>query len=553
MFPRAFIVLLTIAFAAFAQPTDKVDLLLRGGRIVDGTGAPWVLADVAITGDRIVALGRNLSVNAARTLDARGLVVAPGFIDLHTHARRNLLNVPTAENYVRQGVTTIFEGPDGSSPLPLGEWLDLVGAKGVSPNVASFVGHGTIRERVIGLVDRPATADELDRMRALVSQGMLDGAFGLSTGLFYVPGTFASTDEIVELAKVAGAMGGIHISHMRNEAAAVAEGVRETIAIGERAGLPTGVTHHKIIGRPNWGRSVETLALVDAARARGVDVTIDMYPYTASSTGLQALLPAWAQEGGTAAINQRLRDPATRKRILAAVVENLKVDRGGGDPKNVQIASCRFDPSLAGKTLADLTRAAGRPVDFETAAETALDVVEKGGAQAIFHAISEEDLVRILRHPTTTIASDGEIPTFGQAAPHPRAYGTFPRVLGQYVRDQGVISLEQAVMKMTGQPAARAGLTDRGVIRPGMKADLAIFDPAAVTDHATFEQPHQYASGVSLVVVNGVIVFENGRMTAARPGRVLRGPSHGQVRSRSAGLPPPRKASADRRSLGGGG
>ena len=300
-------------------------------------------------------------------------------------------------------------------------------------------------------------------MRALVEQGMQDGAFGLSSGLFYVPGTFTSTDEVVELAKVAGRFGGIYISHMRDEASGILDSVKETIAIGERGGLPTQMTHHKIIGQPNWNKSVETLRLVDEARARGVDATIDQYPYTASSTSIQAaLLPAWALEGGRERTLARLDDPAARARIKAEAARLIRNERGGGDPKNVVIASCSWDASLAGKNLADITRLRGMEPTLENAAEAALWIVEQGGCRAIFHAIGEEDIERILRHPATMIASDGEVPIFGAGHPHPRSYGTFARVLAVYVRERHTLTLEDAVRKMTAFPAQRLGLADRG-------------------------------------------------------------------------------------------
>lgn len=511
------------SFAGAQEPA--YDLLLKNGRIVDGGGGPWYRAELAVRGDTIVAIAATLPGAARRSVDLRGAVISPGFIDLHTHARRGILSVPTADNYVRQGVTTLIEGPDGSSPVPLKPFLEQVAAAGISPNFGSFIGQGSIRDKVIGSVDRKATPEEIAQMKELVRDGMRDGAFGMSTGLFYVPGTFTPTEEVIELARVAGELGGIHISHMRQEADKVLDSVKETVAIGERGHLPTQVTHHKIIGRGNWGKSVETLRLIDEARARGVDATIDQYPYTASSTGLQALLPSWALEGGGSKLRERLADPAQRARARAQVILNLKYDRGGGDPKNVQMASCGFDPSIAGKNLAEITKAAGRSVSFETAADTTLEMVEKGGCSAIFHAIGEEDLQRILRHPATMIGSDGEVTHFGQASPHPRSYGTFVRVLGRYARELSLITLEDAVHKMSAMPAARIGLLDRGLLRPGMKADIAVFDPDTVKDRATFEQPHQYAEGVLLVIVNGQIAFENGAMTAARPGRVLLGPA----------------------------
>ncbi len=493
---------------------------------MDGSGNPWYRGDVYLRGGMIAAIDvGHHSYAAKKTIDGRGLVLSPGFIDIHTHARRAILDIPTAENYARQGVTTLIEGPDGSSPLPLRAYLEKVERVKTSVNFGAFVGQGSIRESVIGSDDRKATPGEIARMLEMVRQGMRDGAFGLSTGLFYVPGTFTPTEEVTALAKVAGEMGGIHVSHMRNEAADVLKSVNETIAIGENGFLPTQVTHHKIIGKGNWGAATETLAAVAAARARGVDATIDQYPYTASSTGINALLPSWAQDGGRPATLKRLKDPETRARIKAVVVENIKFDRGGGDPKNIQIASAGFDPALAGKNLAQITAARGLEATIENAADTALDIIEKGGASAIFHAIDEEDVVRILRDPNTMIGSDGEVIRFGVAAPHPRGYGTFVRVLGRYVRELKVITLQEAVRKMTSFPAQRLGLFDRGLVRPGMVGDLVLFDEKEIGDRATFENPHQYAVGVKFVLVGGEVVFDGKAMTAARPGKILKGPA----------------------------
>ena len=515
-----------VAMIAPRAQTPGFDLLIRNARIVDGTGGPSSTGDVAVRGDAIARVAPRIDAPATRVIDANGQVVAPGFIDIHTHARRGIFDVPTADNYVRQGVTTLIEGPDGSSPIPLGEFLARVAARGITPNFASMVGQGSVREAVIGSVDRKPTPAELDKMRALVRQGMEDGAFGLSSGLFYVPGTFTPTSEVIELATVAGRMGGIYISHMRDEASQVVQSVRETIEIGEKGGLPTQVTHHKIIGKGNWGKSVETLRLIDEARARGVDATLDQYPYTASSTGIgAALLPAWAQEGGRDSLMKRMGTPSTRSEIRAETIRLLKEERGGGDPHNVQLARCAWDKTLDGKRLDEVTKGRGLAPTIENAADTALWIVEQGGCSGIFHAISEDDLQRILKHPQTMIASDGEVPIFGQANPHPRSYGTFVRVLGRYVRELKTITLEDAIRKMSAFPAQRIGLVDRGVLREGMKADIAIFDPLSVRDLATFEKPHQYAEGVTEVIINGEIVFENGKMTAARPGRVLYGPS----------------------------
>jgi N-acyl-D-amino-acid deacylase len=506
--------------------TPAFDLVIKNARIIDGTGSPWYRGDVGVRGDTIARIAPRIDTPATRVVDAGGKVLAPGFIDIHTHSRRGIFEVPTADNYVRQGVTTLIEGPDGSSPVPLRPFLDRVAGTRFTPNFALFIGQGSIRDAVMGPVDRRATPQELDKMRTLVQQGMEDGAFGLSSGLFYVPGTFTPTAEVVELAKVAGRMGGIYISHMRDEASRVLDSVRETIEIGEKGGLPTQVTHHKIIGKAYWGKSVDTLRLIDEARARGVDATIDQYPYTASSTSIQAaLLPSWALEGGRESLLKRMGTPSTRSEIRTETIRLIKEERGGGDPQNVQIANCSWDKSLAGKRLGDVTKGRGLEPTVENAADTVLWIVEQGGCAAIFHAINEDDLQRILKHPATMIGSDGEIPIFGQASPHPRSYGTFVRVLGRYVRDLKVITLEDAVRKMSAYPAQRIGLMDRGVLREGLKADLAVFDPNTIRDLATFEQPHQYAEGVSLVVVNGQVAFEDGKMTAARPGRVIYGPA----------------------------
>jgi len=520
----AFLTSVLLFSPLFAQ-TPAFDLVIAGGRIVDGAGNPWYYGDVGIKGDSIAAIGNLSRAAATRRLDATGMVVAPGFIDIHTHARRGIFLDPAATNYIRQGVTTLMEGPDGSSPLPIAPFLEKVGAAHIAPNFGTFAGQGSIRQAVMGLVNRPATPEEIEKMRQITRQAMLDGAFGVTTGLFYVPGNFTPTEEVIEIEKVAGAMGGMHHSHMRDEAAGVLDSVRETIRIGEEGHMPTQVTHHKIIGKENWGKSVETIKLVEEARARGVDVTIDQYPYTASSTGTASLIPQWAQEGGQKALVERLDAPATRAKIKAAVIERIQFDRGGGDPANVVMANCSWDKSLAGKNLAQITKMRGRAVNFENAAETLLEIQHSGGCQGIFHAISEEDVERIMKYPFTMVASDGEIPQFGVGSPHPRSYGTFTRVLARYVREKHVITLEDAIHKMSGLPAERLKLFDRGLIRPGMKADIAVFDPAKVEDKATYEKPHQYAVGYKYVLVNGQVVVENDTVTKARPGRILYGPA----------------------------
>ena len=522
--PMSFLVLALLAATAAAQEAERFDLIVRGGRVVDGTGNPWIRADVGVRGDRIARVGDLSGAAADRVVDAAGLIVAPGFIDPHTHAVRGIFDVPTADNYLLQGVTTLTEGNDGSSPWPVGAHLEQIAATGISPNWAVFAGQGTIRREVLGTEDREPTRDELDRMLALVAEAMEAGALGLSTGLFYVPGSFTPIEEVVALSAVAARYGGIYISHMRDEAQGLLDSVRETIRIGEEAGIPVQMTHHKAIGRPAWGRSADSLALVDGARARGVDITIDQYPYTASQTSITAVVPQWAQEGGAAELVARLQDPETRRRIRGEIIYRIEYDRGGGDPANIVIGLCPWDRSLEGKSLADILAERGEPATVAAGADLAMEIIENGGARAIYHAMDEADVERIMRHPATAIGSDGGVSVFGEGVPHPREYGTFARVLGRYVRERGVLTLEEAVRKMSGATAQRIGLRERGLVREGFFADLAVFDPERVIDHATFAEPHQYSEGVEYVLVNGTLVVEGGEHTGARPGRVLYGP-----------------------------
>ena len=519
------VTLLALLLPSFGNSQDY-DLIIRGGKVVDGSGNPWYHADIAIKNDRIAEIGQLSNHEAKRVIDAHGLVVAPGFIDPHTHALRGIFEVPNAESALLQGVTTLTEGNDGSSPYPIDRHYADIDNLRISPNWAVFVGQGTIRQRVIGFGLRKATPDEMERMKQMVRDAMEQGALGISTGLFYVPGSFTSTEEVIELSKVAAEYNGIYILHIREEAAQLIDSVQETIRIGEEANIPVQITHHKVIGVENWGASIESLRLVDEARKRGVDVTIDQYPYTASQTSINALIPQWAQAGGREEMLSRINSAETYSTIKNEVVAKILYDRGGGDPKNVFISRNSWDPDMAGKNLAELAIDAGLEPTPENAADVVFDIIRGGGATAVYHAIGPEDVDRIMQHPATAIGSDGPVGVFGEGAPHPRQYGTFARVLGLYVRERKILSLEEAIRKMSSQSARRLGIHDRGLITKGYFADIAIFDPDEIIDKATFENPHQYAIGTKFVLVNGTVVVENGQHTGARPGRILHGPGY---------------------------
>lgn len=515
--------LLALAIAASTASAQQYDLLITSGTVIDGTGAARYRADVAIRGNRIAAISRTPidRSSAKRTIDATGLVVSPGFIDLHAHLDP-IMNMPDAESHVRQGVTLAVGGPDGGGPFPFRNYVDTLATRPLGLNVAFLAGHNTIRSAVMGSANRAPTVDELERMARMVAQSMGEGAFGLSTGLRYVPGFYSNIDEVVALARVAGDSGGIYTSHLREEGVGLIGGVAEALEIGRRARIPVVLTHHKAVGRLMWGKSTITLGMVDSARMAGTDVMIDQYPYTASSTSLNVLVPPWALEGGNSQLRARLADPRLRDSVTRGVIDYLLNDRGGGDLRRVQFSRVRWDSTLNGKTLYDLVVRSGKEPTIENAAPIVLDAVLRGGASMIYHIIDEDDVQRIMAHPQTMIASDGRLNRLGDAVPHPRAYGTFPRVLGKYVREDKVLSLEDAVKKMTGMPAARLGLADHGCLREGCTANVTLFSPEQVRDVGSFEDPHHWPEGIPYVIVNGIPVMDKGVITAARPGAVLK-------------------------------
>jgi N-acyl-D-amino-acid deacylase len=522
MLTKPLAALLLLAANAGAQ-ARQYDLLITGGTVIDGTGAPRYRADVAVKGDRIVLVSRRAlsRSSASRVIDAKDRIVTPGFIDLHAHLEP-LAEMPGARSAVTQGVTLALGGPDGGSPWPLATYMAAREKQTIGINVAYLVGHNTVRRAVVGDANRAPTAPELARMRNMIAQGMGEGAFGISTGLFYVPGTYSNVDEVVAVSQAASDSGGIYTSHLRKEGLGLFEGVAEAIEIGRRAHIPIVLTHHKAVGQQMWGKSSVTLAMMDSARAAGVDVMADVYPYTATYTGISALIPSWALADGDSAFARRIATPELKDSITRGIVFNILNDRGGGDLRRVQFSRVGWNKSLEGKTLADWAIRRRLTLTPETGAALVIEAELKGGANAIYHVLDEGDVRRIMRDPHVMIASDGRLSRPGDGHPHPRAYGTFPRVLGRYVRDEHVLSLEEGVHKMTGMPAARLGLRDRGVLREGSAADVVVFDARRVTDRATFAEPHQYATGIDMVLVNGVIAIDRGKFTDSRAGKVLR-------------------------------
>ncbi|HEY3287712.1 MAG TPA: amidohydrolase family protein [Gemmatimonadaceae bacterium] len=513
---------------ALPQPKKSTippyDVIVTNGTVIDGTGAPGVKADVAILGRHIMRVAPNLNpTDAERVIDATGLIVAPGFIDMHVHLEP-LMQLPGAESHVRQGVTLALGGPDGGGPWPLGTYMDSADRAGLGINVAYLTGHNIIRETVMGTENRAPTPAELARMKSMVAQAMNEGAFGISTGLRYIPGYYSNVDEVIALSEEAAKRGGIYTSHLREEGVGLLDGVAEALEIGRRAKIPVMLTHHKAIGRQAWGKSVITLAMVDSARKAGTDVMIDQYPFTASFTSLSVLIPPWALAGGNVELRKRLDNPVLRDSITKGMIDLLLNDRGGGDISRVQFAIVAWDKSLQGKTLSDWAIQRGLKPTPENAVPLILEGVLKGGAGMVYHVIEEADVKRIMAHPMTMIASDGRLTKLGEGVPHPRNYGTFPRVLGKYVREDHVLTLEQAINKMTAMPAARLNLRDRGCLRAGCVADVTIFDASTVRDMGTFTDPHHYPVGIPWVLVNGEPVIANNVFTSARPGRVIRRP-----------------------------
>jgi len=516
------IVLSIVALFSSCKKEQHFEIVIKGGLVNTGEGAPSVNTDIGINADTISYIGDINVKNADKVIEANGLVVAPGFIDMHTHLDP-IFKYPDAKSHVTQGVTLALGGPDGGDFWPFGTYLDSLSKQPLGMNVAFLVGHNEIRNQVMKMDNREPTAEELDKMKSMVEQAMKEGAFGISTGLKYLPGAFSKVDEVIELSKSASKYGGIYTSHLREEGLGLIEGVAEAIKIGEDAKIPIILTHHKVVGQPMWGSSVKTLAMVDSARAKGIDVMIDQYPYTASYTGISVLIPSWSRAGGQNKFIERTNDKKLKDSILKGIEFNLLNDRGGGDLERVQLASTPWDKTLTGKTLKYWAESEGMEPTIKNGAILVLKAQINGGGSAIYHIIDENDLQRILKYPFTMIGSDGRLSAPGSSWPHPRAYGSFPRVLGHYVRELKVIDLPTAIKKMTSMSADRLHLPKRGRLKVGNYADITIFNPKTIIDKATFLEPHQYSEGIEYVLVNGVITIDKGLFTENRGGKVLYG------------------------------
>jgi len=551
--PKSLALLTVVLTLAACQSGPRYDVVIRHGTIYDGSGQPGIVGDVAIQGDTVAAVGDLSAAHGAKEIDATGMAVTPGFVNMLSHSEESLIQDGRSESDIRQGVTLEVLGESSMGPLSdamkreyqesqadlkfdipwttLGEYLDWLTNKGISTNIASFVSAVTVRIHEIGYADRPPTPDELTRMQALVKQAMDEGALGVTTALIYTPAFYAKTPELVALSKIAAQSGGMYIAHIRSEGSQLLQAIDETLEIGKEAGLPVEIYHFKAAGKPNWPKLDQAIAKVDSARAAGTQITADMYTYEAAATGLDASMPPWVQEGGTKAWIERLKDPKIRARVKKEM--NTPTDAwennwiNVGSPDKIILVGFKTDSLkyLTGKTLAEV--AVMRHTSPE---ETAMDLVIQDGTriEVVYFLMSEENVKKEIALPWVSFGSDaGSIAPEGpflKSNPHPRAYGTFARLLGKYVRDEKVIPLEEAVRRLTSFPAANLKLRKRGTLAPGYYADVVVFDPATIQDHATYDKPHQYSTGVRDVFVNGVQVLDNGEHTGATPGRVVRGP-----------------------------
>ncbi|GAB3908114.1 amidohydrolase family protein [Mucilaginibacter boryungensis] len=505
---------------------NQYDVIIRNGKIIDGAGNPWFYGDVGILKNKVVAIGDLSKVKAAKNIDATGLIVAPGFIDVHTHIEGDEKKTPTADNFIYDGVTTVITGNCGGSEINLDKYFRRLDSIKLSINVASLVGHNDVRRAVLGQAAVTPDAVQLKKMQDIVEQAMRDGAVGFSTGLIYTPGLYSKTPEVVALAQAAAKYKGVYASHIRNESDKVFEAIAEAIDIGRQANMPVEISHFKV-GKPNWNRSNEMIAMVEKARAEGLEVTVDQYPYTASSTTLNVLLPDWLLDGGRDSVYKRLDDPVIHQKVIKEMISDMK-KRQRDHFDYAFIAHCDADTTLNGKNIQQINIEKGRKNNIPNEIETILDITKLGSAAMVFHGMNEDDVKNIMKYPLAMVASDSGIRLFGSGVPHPRGYGTNARVLGHYVREEKVLRLEDAVRKMTSLPAQKFHLAGRGLLQPGMFADVVVFDAATVNDESTYAKPHAYSQGFKYVLVNGIVTVDNFKHNGNRNGAILRGPGYTQ-------------------------
>ena len=525
-FPILFVLLICLSFlfSVWACTTlpKKFDLVIQNGFIIDGTGNPWFKADIGIQEGRIARIGSIDDKQAKEIIDAQGLIVSPGFIDIHTHCDRGIVRIPTVDNYIYQGVTSVIGGNCGGHPFPLKELFSKIEDKGIALNFGCLVGHNTIRREVMGMKMEAPSEEEMERMKSLVHQEMEAGALGFSTGLSYLPGAYSGKEELVELASVIIGFGGVYATHLRDQGLHITEAIEEAIEIGETNNIPVQISHIKLADDAVWYQLARIIEPVENARQRGVEVTLDQYPYTATSSGFGSSFPSWAFEGGNESFLKRLESEENYAKIKSYIIQRrLTSTKGINKPETIYIANSEKFPEYVGKNLQEILLSQGKDPTIENTADLIIEIQKNGGASGVFFQMNEKDVEDLMRLPYTMHGSDGSIQVKGRGVPHPRNYGTFPRVISHYVRKRGVISLEEAIRKMTSLPAQTFRLKQRGMIREGFYADITIFDKNRFEDKATFSAPHQYNQGLHYVIVNGKLVVENGEHSGKQAGMVL--------------------------------
>ncbi len=524
--PRIFVFFIGLSFLfsawACVPSAKKFYLVIQNGFIVDGTGNPWFKADIGIQGGRIVRIGSIDGKQAKKIIDAQGLIVTPGFIDIHTHCDRGIVRIPTVDNYIYQGVTSVIGGNCGGHPFPLKELFKKIEDQGIALNFGCLVGHNTIRREVMGMKMEAPSEEEMESMKSLIQQEMEDGALGFSTGLSYLPGAYSEKEELVELSSVIKDFGGVYATHLRDQGLLITEAIEEAIEIGEINNIPVQISHIKLADDAVWYELERITEPVENARKRGVEVTLDQYPYTATSSGFGSSFPSWAFEGGNENFIKRLENEENYANIKSYIIKRRLIStKGINKPETIYIANSEKFPAYVGKNLQEILLSQGKKPSVENTADLIIEIQKNGGASGVFFQMNEKDIEDLMRLPYTMHGSDGGIQEKKRGVPHPRNYGTFPRVISHYVRKQGVISLEEAIRKMTSLPAQTFRLRERGMIQEGFYADITIFDKDKFEDRATFSAPHQYSQGLHYVIVKGELVVENGEHTGKLPGMIL--------------------------------